>query len=60
MFQTYQYPEFGYRQSEEQRTGAVKRHPMVVIGAATVTIVGGLVGAWRALGQPAAPHLRNE
>ena len=36
MLQTYTYPEYAYRQSEEQRSGQVKRHPVVVIGAGPI------------------------
>ena len=36
MFKTYTYPEYAYRQSEEQRSGALKRHPVVIIGAGPV------------------------
>ena len=31
MQKTYTYPEFPYRQSEEQRLGIVKRHPVVIM-----------------------------
>ena len=33
MQKTYTYPEYAYEQSEEQRTGVLKRHPVVIIGA---------------------------
>jgi 3-(3-hydroxy-phenyl)propionate hydroxylase len=36
VFKTYTYPEYAYCQSEEQRTGAVKRHPVVIIGAGPI------------------------
>ncbi len=36
MFQTYTYPEYAYRQSEEQRSGQARRHPAVVIGAGPI------------------------
>jgi 3-(3-hydroxy-phenyl)propionate hydroxylase len=49
MFQTYQYPEFDYRQSEEQRTGTVKRHPMVVIGAGPIGLTAALDFAQRGI-----------
>ncbi len=42
MLKTYTWPEYDYVQSEEQKTGVVKRHPVVVIGA-------GLVGLTAAL-----------
>lgn len=49
MFQTYQYPEFDYRQSEEQKTGKVKRHPMVVIGAGPIGLTAALDFAKRGI-----------
>jgi 3-(3-hydroxy-phenyl)propionate hydroxylase len=36
MLKTYRYPEFAYRCSDEQRSGAVKRHPVVIVGAGPV------------------------
>jgi len=36
MLNTYEYPEFDYVQSEEQKTGTVKRHKAVVIGAGPI------------------------
>ena len=36
MHSTYSYPKFAYTPSEEQRTGTVKRHPVVVVGAGPV------------------------
>ena len=36
MLQTYTYPEFAYAQSEEQRLGKLKRHPVVIIGAGPI------------------------
>ncbi len=36
MLNTYQYPEFDYVQSEEQKTGTVKRHKAVIIGAGPI------------------------
>ncbi|MDV7340597.1 FAD-dependent oxidoreductase [Terasakiella sp. A23] len=36
MFNTYEYKEFEYTQSEEQKTGNVKRHKAVVIGTGPV------------------------
>ncbi len=49
MFQTYQYPEFRYRQSEEQRTGKHHRHPVVVIGAGPVGLTAALEFAHRGI-----------
>ncbi len=42
MLNTYTWPEYDYKQSEEQKNGTIKRHPVVVIG-------GGLVGLTAAL-----------
>ncbi|MBQ0960775.1 FAD-dependent oxidoreductase [Ideonella sp. 4Y11] len=36
MQKTYTYPEFAYRCSDEQRSGTVQRHPVVVIGAGPI------------------------
>lgn len=36
MGQTYTYPEFAYRCSDEQRSGQVRRHPVVIIGAGPI------------------------
>ena len=36
MFQTYSYPRFDYHQTDEQQTGTVRRHPVVIIGAGPV------------------------
>lgn len=36
MLHTYTYPEFEYRQSEEQRSGQPQRHPLVIIGGGPV------------------------
>lgn len=36
MFQTYTYQKFEYKQSVEQTTQTVKRHPVVIIGAGPV------------------------
>ncbi|WP_198969607.1 FAD-dependent monooxygenase, partial [Xylophilus sp. ASV27] len=36
MFQTYTYPRFDYRQSAEQQSGRIARHPVVIIGAGPV------------------------
>jgi 3-(3-hydroxy-phenyl)propionate hydroxylase len=49
MFQTYQYPEYDYQQSEEQKTGTVKRHPMVVIGAGPIGLTAALDFAKRGI-----------
>ncbi len=49
MFQTYQYPEFEYHQSEEQRTGTAKRHPVVVIGAGPIGLTAALDFAQRGI-----------
>ena len=36
MLKTYTFPEFAYRQSDEQRTGTPMRHPVVIVGAGPV------------------------
>jgi 3-(3-hydroxy-phenyl)propionate hydroxylase len=36
MLQTYTYPEYDYVQSEEQRSGKLRRHPVVIIGAGPI------------------------
>ncbi|MCU0814504.1 MAG: FAD-dependent oxidoreductase [Burkholderiaceae bacterium] len=36
MLKTYAYPEFAYRCSDEQRSGAIRRHPVVIVGAGPV------------------------
>ncbi|MCX7265767.1 MAG: FAD-dependent oxidoreductase [Burkholderiales bacterium] len=36
MMQTYTYPQYDYRQSEEQISGQVIRHPVVIIGAGPI------------------------
>ncbi|MBL4802685.1 MAG: FAD-dependent oxidoreductase, partial [Emcibacter sp.] len=42
MLNTYTWPEFDYIPSKEQTSGALKRHPVVIIGA-------GLIGLTAAL-----------
>jgi 3-(3-hydroxy-phenyl)propionate hydroxylase len=36
MQKTYTYPEFVYRQSDEQRLGALPRHPVIIVGAGPI------------------------
>lgn len=36
MLQTYTYPEYAYRASAEQRSGELKCHPVVIIGAGPI------------------------
>jgi len=50
MQSTYTYPEFAYRQSQEQLSGEVTRHPVVIIGAGPVGLTLALDCASR--GQP--------
>ena len=42
MQKTYQYPEYAYRQSDEQRLGQPQDHAVVVIGAGPVGLTMGL------------------
>lgn len=49
MLSTYEYPEFSYRQSDEQRTGEVRRHPLVVIGAGPIGLTAALDCAGRGI-----------
>ncbi|MEJ6006987.1 FAD-dependent oxidoreductase [Paucibacter sp. AS339] len=46
---TYTYPEFAYRQSEEQRLGELRRHPVVIVGAGPVGLTMALDCAARGL-----------
>jgi 3-(3-hydroxy-phenyl)propionate hydroxylase len=36
MLKTYDYPEFEFHQSADQKSGAVKRHPVVIVGGGPV------------------------
>ncbi len=36
MLSTYQYPQYDYVQTQEQKSGVTKRHPVVVVGAGPV------------------------
>jgi len=47
MQKTYTYPQYDYRQSDEQRTGTVKRHPVVIIGAGPIGMTQALDLAYR-------------
>lgn len=49
MLQTYAFPRFDYRVSEEQRRGEVRRHPVVVIGAGPIGLTAALDLARRGL-----------
>ena len=49
MLNTYTYPRFPYRQSEEQRAGTVRRHPVVIIGAGPIGLTAALECAARGL-----------
>jgi len=49
MLSTYAYPRFPYVQSEEQRRGETRRHPLVVIGAGPVGLTAALDCAARGL-----------
>ncbi len=49
MQKTYRSPEFAYRQSEEQRRGVVKRHPVVIVGAGPIGLTAALDCARRGI-----------
>ena len=49
MLATYRYPEFAYQCSAEQREGAVRRHPVVVIGAGPIGLTAALDCAARGI-----------
>jgi 3-(3-hydroxy-phenyl)propionate hydroxylase len=49
MLQTYEYPVFPYQQSEEQREGTVRRHPVVIVGAGPVGLTQALEFAYRGI-----------
>ena len=49
MLKTYQYPEFAYRQSPEQRSGTIKRHPVVIVGAGPIGLTAALECARRGI-----------
>jgi 3-(3-hydroxy-phenyl)propionate hydroxylase len=49
MQQTYTYPEYAYTQSDEQRSGVLKRHPVVVIGAGPIGLTQALDFAYRGI-----------
>jgi len=36
MLKTYEYPEFAYRVSADQASGAVRRHPVIIVGGGPV------------------------
>ena len=42
MLKTYQWPEYDYVQSPEQKEGKVLRHPLVVIGAGPIGMTAAL------------------
>ena len=49
MLKTYRYPEFAYRVSDEQRSGTVRRHPVVIVGAGPIGLTAALECAARGL-----------
>ena len=49
MQKTYTYPDFPYLQSEEQRSGKLRRHPVVVVGAGPIGLTAALDCAYRGI-----------
>ena len=49
MLNTYTFTEFAYQQSDEQRTGTIRRHPVVIIGAGPVGLAAALDCAQRGI-----------
>lgn len=49
MQKTYSYPAFEYRQSAEQKSGEVQRHPLVIIGAGPIGLTQALDCAARGI-----------
>lgn len=49
MLQTYTYPKFDYRRSDEQRAGRIVRHPVVVVGAGPIGLTAALDFAKRGI-----------
>ncbi len=49
MLQTYTYPEFPYVRSEEQRSGALRQHPVVIVGAGPIGLTQALDFAYRGI-----------
>jgi 3-(3-hydroxy-phenyl)propionate hydroxylase len=47
MLQTYTYPEYDYVQSAEQRSGKLRRHPVVIVGAGPIGLTQALDLAYR-------------
>ncbi|HMS27541.1 MAG TPA: FAD-dependent oxidoreductase [Burkholderiaceae bacterium] len=49
MQKTYVYPEFTYKISDEQKSGVLKRHPVVIIGAGPIGLTAALDCAQRGI-----------
>jgi 3-(3-hydroxy-phenyl)propionate hydroxylase len=49
MLNTYTYPEYAYVPSDEQRSGLLRRHPVVIIGAGPIGLTQALDFAYRGI-----------
>lgn len=49
MLKTYEFPQYDYVCSDEQKQGEVRRHPLVVIGAGPIGLTAGLDCAQRGI-----------
>jgi 3-(3-hydroxy-phenyl)propionate hydroxylase len=49
MLATYDFPKYAYRCSDEQRSGEVRRHPVVIVGAGPIGLTAALECATRGI-----------